>query len=745
LYGQTAPLAPSSAPGALGNIVGTDRLDIAIDRADARRSALRRWRRPVALTIAYLASMAYSLFLTGAAQEIATIWTANAVLIAGLMVLDRRRGVGLLVVCTLLHLVLSLLTSKSSAFAVAVTALDAVQITATAVALRLLRLPGRVRGMRGLLVLTLVSAVFTAVTSIGVNGLASLAEGGGFWTGWSGWTTSNVLGVAVALPTILILMDRRHAEAFPVRGWLEPTFGLAAIGVISWLVFTGPPQLRVLVFAPVVLAAFRGGPRAAALSVMIALATAIPAVLSIVGLDAKAAAEPMRHLLLFHVVLYAVSMAAALALSRQARLSALLVRRQAAARAAQARAQAANAAKSEFLATISHEIRTPLNSILGFTGLVAEDAELSPENRRRLDLVGRAGRSLAEIVGDLLDFAKVEAGRLELALEPTSPAALLRDAVAIIAPEAEGKGLAVTVSVEALGGQDPEALFALDETRLRQVLLNLLNNAVKFTTQGQVAARLVVGPETGALRFSVTDTGIGIAPQVQARLFRRFSQADSSISRAYGGTGLGLAISKALVGQMGGTIWVESALGAGAAFHIALTAEPAAAAETVDEALPAPAAARVLLVDDHPMNRELGDALLTLAGCQVFTAEDGFQAVEAARSGGFDLILMDVHMPGMDGLAAARAIRAFDGPAAATPILALSADVLPEQVARCRAAGMDGHVPKPIRREELMAAVSRALAEGPKEAREGERWAPEQPERDGTSQNLAAYGKSVLP
>ncbi|WP_199228614.1 MASE1 domain-containing protein, partial [Caulobacter sp. D4A] len=269
--------------------MGTDRLDIAIDRADARRWALRRWRRPVGLTIAYLASMAYSLFLTGAAQEIATIWTANAVLIAGLMVLDRRRGVGLLVVCTLLHLALSLLTSKSSAFAVAVTALDAVQITATAVALRLLRLPGRVRGMRGLLVLTVVSAAFTAVTSIGVNGLASMAEGGGFWTGWSGWTTSNVLGVAVALPTILILMDRRHAEAFPVRGWLEPTFGLAAIGLISWLVFTGPPQLRVLVFAPVVLAAFRGGPRAAALAVMVALATAIPAVLSIVGLDARAA------------------------------------------------------------------------------------------------------------------------------------------------------------------------------------------------------------------------------------------------------------------------------------------------------------------------------------------------------------------------------------------------------------------------------------------------------------------------
>jgi signal transduction histidine kinase/ActR/RegA family two-component response regulator len=702
--------------------------DIASDRA----ALWRRWRRPAGLTVAYVASMAYSLFLTGAAQEIATIWTANAVIIAGLMTLDRQRGAALLALTSVLHLLLSLATSNSSAFALAVTILDGVQIAATAFALRLLRLPGKVRNMRGLLVLTAVSAVFTAATSIAVNGVASLAEGGGFWTGWSGWTTSNVLGVAIALPTILILLDRRHAEAFPVRGWLEPAAGLAVIAAVSWSVFTGPPQIRVLVFAPVLLAAFRGGPRAAALSVMAALAFAIPAVLSIVGLDPKAAAEPMRHLLLFHIVLYAVSMAAALALSRQTRLSALLVRRQAAARAAQARAQAANAAKSDFLATISHEIRTPLNSILGFAALVAEDAELSPENRRRLDLVGRAGRSLAEIVSDLLDFAKVEAGRLELVLSPASPAALLRDAVAIIAAEAQAKGLSVTVEVEGRGGQDPEALFALDETRLRQVLLNLLNNAVKFTTHGGVTARLSVGPDEGLLRFSVADTGIGIAPEVQARLFQRFSQADSSISRAYGGTGLGLAISKALVTQMGGTIWVESALGIGAVFHIALEAQPAEAPAPAREACTErAAAARVLLVDDHPMNRELGDALLTLAGCQVFTAEDGFQAVEAARTGSFDLILMDVHMPGMDGLAAARAIRALDGPMALAPILALSADVLPEQVARCRAAGMDGHVAKPIRRDELLAAVSRALTDPPR--------------RDRTSHEGAIHGKSVSP
>jgi len=229
----------------------------------------------------------------------------------------------------------------------------------------------------------------------------------------------------------------------------------------------------------------------------------------------------------------------------------------------------------------------------------------------------------------------------------------------------------------------------------------------------------VLGPEAGALRFEVADTGIGIAPDVQARLFQRFTQADSSISRRYGGTGLGLAISKALVRLMGGDIGVDSAPGKGSRFWIALTAAPAE--PPVPSAAPVVAAdtgaARVLLVDDHPMNRELGEALLVLAGCEVTTAEDGAQAVEAVRSLDFDVVLMDVHMPGMDGLAATRAIRALAGPMASVPIIALTADVRPEQVAVCRQAGMSDHVGKPIDRDQLLAAVGRALEQaGEREA-----------------------------
>ena len=511
---------------------------------------------------------------------------------------------------------------------------------------------------------------------------------------------------------MLILMDRRLSRGFPPIRPLEAAAGLIMVAGTSIAVFSANAGLEVLLFAPVMLATFRGGPRTAAMATAVSLAVAIPTVIQTFGLVSKVVMTPMRETQVFHLLLGAVCLTAALALSRQARLQALLVRRQAAARAAQARAQAANQAKSEFLATISHEIRTPLNSILGFAALVGEDPALSPENRRRLGLVERAGRSLAEIVGDLLDFAKVEAGRLDLRLEPVSPAALLRDAAAIIAPAARDKDLALSVRVETTGQGDEATLLALDETRLRQVLLNLLSNALKFTHQGQVAAHLTIGPAPGDLRFEVSDTGIGIAPDVQARLFRRFSQADSSISRSYGGTGLGLAISKALVNQMGGRIGVDSTPGQGSRFWIILSTQPVApvqAPAVAPAVLATDRAPRVLLVDDHPMNRELGHALLTLAGCEVVTADDGTQALETARLEDFDLILMDVHMPGMDGLAATRAIRALPAPHGAVPIIALSADALPDQIARCRAAGMDDHVAKPIRREELLAAVGRAL------------------------------------
>ena len=668
------------------------------------------WRRLAVLLFAYTACMGYSLILAAAAQGLPTIWTANAVVVAGLLVLPRRDRWRLLGLTLFLHVLIEAPIRGPLPYLLLIALLDTLQVAGIAAVLRLLRLPSRVRDMRGLTLLVAASALLTTVSSVLISGLLALQQGRSFWTGWNDWTMPNVLGMALALPTVLILMDSRLRRGFRVQP-MEAA-GLALIAALTAAaVFSTQPLLQSLLFAPALLAVFRGGPRAVALVITASLAATIPAVLHKTGITPEVALPPLRQALMFHIVLYAVCMVAALALSRQARLKALLLRGQALARAAQARAIAANAAKSEFLATISHEIRTPLNSVLGFATLVADDPGLSADSRRRLDLIDRAGRSLAEIVNDLLDFAKVEAGRMDLNLTPASPARLLADTVAIVTPAAEAKGLRLNVALHGDEASLP-AVFALDEVRLGQVLLNLLSNAVKFTASGEVSARMTLGEPAGTIRFEIIDTGIGIAPEVQSRLFQRFSQADSSISRSYGGAGLGLAISKALIGQMGGQIGVDSTPNRGSRFWITLPATPVMAPETADSGSAdsmIPGACRVLLVDDHPMNRELGHALLTLAGCIVSTAEDGVQAVTAARDGDFDLILMDVHMPNMDGLAATRAIRALPGAVAGIPIIALSADVMPEQIARCRLAGMNDHLAKPIHRESLIAVVRRTL------------------------------------
>jgi CheY-like chemotaxis protein len=247
-------------------------------------------------------------------------------------------------------------------------------------------------------------------------------------------------------------------------------------------------------------------------------------------------------------------------------------------------------------------------------------------------------------------------------------------------------------------------------------LFNLMNNAVKFTAEGEVRLSVALRYDGSRLmvRFEVADTGIGIDQDMIPRLFTRFSQADSSVSRTYGGTGLGLAISKGLVERMGGHIGVESQPGEGSLFWFEAPFQPVEAEDRqrADAAAEhAPLDARVLLVDDHPVNRQLGQALLEMLGCRVDLAKGGQEAVVAASRGGYDVILMDVHMPGMDGLAATRAIRQLEGAPGATPIIALSADVLPQNIALCLKAGMVDHVPKPVQLDVLYAVLHRQLTE----------------------------------
>ncbi len=369
-------------------------------------------------------------------------------------------------------------------------------------------------------------------------------------------------------------------------------------------------------------------------------------------------------------------------------------------RRAKADAEAAMHAQARFLAMMSHEMRTPMVSIIGFTDLVLAGS-LEPGPRARLQHVRDASHGLLALLNDVLDFSKVEAGLLELQADPFDLAAVVESCRAIVAPSATDKGLALSVMM-------PEALPTCrigDAGRLRQVLLNLLSNAVKFTAAGAITIEVAPMPD-GRLRFTISDTGVGISPDRLPDLFKEFSQADRHRTSRTGGAGLGLAICRRLVTLMGGDIGVESRLGGGSRFWFAIS---------LPEALqPGPAApaddgrARILVVDDVAMTRELASAILETAGHGVVVAEDGRTALEALESGvGIDLVLMDVHMPVLDGLAATEAIRASGARWSGVPILAMTAGALPDELERCRAAGMDGHVAKPFDPAALLDAVRR--------------------------------------
>jgi len=370
------------------------------------------------------------------------------------------------------------------------------------------------------------------------------------------------------------------------------------------------------------------------------------------------------------------------------------------------RADVATRAKSEFLAVMSHEIRTPMNGILGMAHLLL-DTPLSAGQRRQVETLRDSGQALLTILNDILDFSKMEAGRLELVAEDFDLERVVASVSSLMTPRAREKGLALEASV---AGDVPTALRA-DAGRLRQVLLNLVGNAIKFTDAGEVRLDVTQDAPTDErvpLRIVVRDTGIGIPPEAQARLFQEFTQVDASATRRFSGTGLGLAICRRIVLAMGGEIGVESRPGAGATFTVTVALERARAplAADADVAAPVITALRILLAEDHPVNREVALGLLKRHGHAVTVVTDGAAAVTAARDGGFDVILMDVHMPGMDGIEASRIVRGFPGAAGRVPIVALSASVMKDETDLCFEAGMDEFLAKPID----PAALARVLA-----------------------------------
>ena len=406
---------------------------------------------------------------------------------------------------------------------------------------------------------------------------------------------------------------------------------------------------------------------------------------------------------------------------------------------AKAQAEAASKAKSDFLANISHEIRTPLNGILAMAQVMAAD-DLLPGQRDRLAIVRQSGDSLLDVLNDILDVAKIEAGRLTLDRMRFNPDQVVRQTVAAFTPMAQARGLSLELRMEG----DTSRMRVGDTARIRQILNNLISNGLKFTVSGGVEVLLTVEDE--ALRIAVTDTGVGIPPEKIPLLFQKFVQLDASPTRRVGGTGLGLAICHDLCAMMGGRIWVEEARARGAAFHVLLplpyaTADSAEAAaeaaaptdpedpHATDAADPAASAAwepeeievdaidqdapvlTILAAEDNATNRLVLEAMISILGYDLDMVEDGRQALEAWERRDYDLVLMDIQMPVMDGMAATRAIRAAEAASGRrrTPIIAVSANAMEHQIRSYHDLGIDEVVPKPIELALLHEAIVSVL------------------------------------
>lgn len=682
----------------------------------------RGWREALILFAIFAVALYSGVEWARSTDNGSVFWTANGVLAAGLLLLPRRLGWLFAAACIGLNATLNVFSGLPPVFNFAFTSLNlfvafgaaALVRTFCGAALDLGRLR-RFLPFVGLMAGLCLVEGFTGATITRAFGALD------FVTITLRWAACDATGLILGLPATLMAMRRVNPLYAGPAGRMERWAILALIGAGSLAAFstTAFPGF-LLIFPVLAFAAFRLGAAWSFPGVWLAAQAATYQSLHDRGpLTLFEGEPPFTGLGLLQLTVAAFILTSAFAtsaLGERLRSEHRLRRKEASAAASRARVEQMAHTRERFLAVVSHEIRTPLNGVLGFAGALARREDLHPEARRQIERIGRSTDELMLVVDDILDFSRIETDRLEL--EPISARVpdAIRTAVSRAASSARIKGLSFEVVAPADAG-----FSRVDARRLGQAVAKLADNAVKFTEQGGVEIRIERADqgEADAWTIRVLDTGPGVPAARRGELFQPFSQLDASISRQHAGTGLGLAITRSLVERMDGAVDYAPRAEGGSEFRVTV-ALPRAGAPLPEAAPALPEAAeaedrapRVLIVDDHPVNREVARLILSAVGCEIMEAEGGAEAVEAARTTAFDVILMDVRMPGMDGIQATRAIRALPCPtASAVPILAVTADVMREDIDRCRASGMNGHVPKPLDQSRLIAAVQTALCGG---------------------------------
>jgi signal transduction histidine kinase/CheY-like chemotaxis protein len=684
-------------------------LDAPAQTFDSGPLERRIWLLAAALGVVVAATAYGCVFFPREHGRISPIWVTNAWIVAALVRLPQRHWPLLLASAFLGNSFANHLVGDTNRVAASLAFGNGMESLACAWLVRRRCGPifdiGRVGHLATFIFATIAGALGGAAV---VAVLLGIGDPGDLVRGVMVWLQADVLGLLTLAPSLLVLTQKSRTPFVWRESWT-----LVVLAVVAWVVFfhTHYPFLF-LISAILALPTWRMGLPGAVAGFAIIAALGTLAALSSNGPITLTVADGVDRIIglqIFLTVSFLTSVPVAVARDTSERMKARLTQALAEARAASALAETAAAVKTEFLANMSHELRTPLTSVVGFTRLAIEQPDLTPISRGYIERVGEASRALLCTVNDILDFSKLEAGQVTFRPEPVALASLLRTTLDLFTPQAAAKDLALVLEDTTPAG----LVVTLDPDRLRQVLLNLVGNAVKFTDTGQVTLLAAYDEVAERLSIEVIDTGPGIPANRLDRLFKRFSQVDGSLTRDHGGTGLGLAICKGIVEAMGGEIGVQTVLGQGSRFWLTAPVprtQAAVPAAVVEAAALSQAGVRILVTDDHPANRELVKLFLAAISAEITEAGDGETAAEIAAVEPFDVILMDLRMPRLDGVGAVARIRSRPGPNQSTPILAFTADAESAFDERLKALGFQGAVAKPLEPGALIASLANALA-----------------------------------